>query len=103
MKVYIQVYENGIPRSKNFAYAYYGFHEMGFEIKYFKRVPEINDNELEDVIVGFVDEIRYAPYKIDTNHIELTMPKVIFYDIKNFKWYKYLKEYDEPRMISCEV
>lgn len=47
--------------------------------------------------------IWYAPYKIDTNHIELTMPKVIFYDIKNFKFHNYLMEYDEPRMISCEV
>lgn len=47
--------------------------------------------------------IWYAPYKIDTNHMELTMPKVIFYDVKNFKCYNYLMEYDEPRMISCEV
>lgn len=65
MKVYIQVDENGIPRSKNFAYAYYGFHEMGFEIRYFKRVTDIKDNDKEDVVVGFVDEVRYMLQKLN--------------------------------------
>ena len=46
--------------------------------------------------------IWYAPYKIDTNHLELKMPKVIFFDIKSFKCHFTLKTYDEPRMISCE-
>ena len=55
MKVYIQVDEYGIPRSKNFAYAYYGFHELGFEIKYFKIVTDIkdNDNEFKETMLEF--------------------------------------------------
>ncbi|MBQ9520429.1 MAG: ATP-grasp domain-containing protein [Acholeplasmatales bacterium] len=77
MKVYIQVDENEIPRSKNFAYAYYGFHEMGFEIRYFKRVTEIIDNEPEDVIVGFVDEVRYMLQKLNCDATEVDYPDEI--------------------------
>ncbi len=47
--------------------------------------------------------IWYAPYKIDTNHLDLKMPKVVFYDLKRFKCNKMLKDFDEPRMISCEI
>ena len=51
MKVYIQVDEYGIPRSKNFAYAYYGFYELGFEIKSFKRVTDIKDNDNDNEFI----------------------------------------------------
>lgn len=47
--------------------------------------------------------IWYAPYKIDTNHLELKMPKVVFFDLKRFKCGDMLMDFDEPRMISCEV
>ena len=59
-------------------------------------------------VEAFIDSdldylIWYAPYKIDPNNLKLKMPKVVFYDIKNFNCKKLLIEYEESKMISCEV
>ncbi len=58
MKVYIQSYSNGIPRNKNFYYAYDGFHEMGFEIIPFFQKEHLDLAEREDIIVGYVEAVR---------------------------------------------
>ncbi|MBR1737767.1 MAG: ATP-grasp domain-containing protein, partial [Firmicutes bacterium] len=58
MKVYIQSYENGMPRSYNFMYAYYGFREMGFETESFCDEDSIKKSRNEDIIVGYVDTVR---------------------------------------------
>lgn len=58
MKVYVQSYANGIPHNKNFYYAYDGFREMGFEIVPFCSIEQLADANREDVVVGYVNEVR---------------------------------------------
>lgn len=48
--------------------------------------------------------IWYTPYKVDPQNLVVEMPKVVFYDIKNFKKRRnLLEEYKEPYMISNEI
>lgn len=58
MKVYIRKSFDNEIGSHNFYAAYDGFKQMGFEIRFFKNVEEIVDNNKEDIIVGYVDEVR---------------------------------------------
>mgnify|MGYP007023731127 FL=1 len=43
-----------MPYNKNFAYAYYGFKEMGFEIKFFQTFEDLKEINKEDIVVGVV-------------------------------------------------
>lgn len=60
MKVYIQSDKNGIPCNYNFMNAYQGFREMRFETVMFNNSGELVGNLPEDVVVGYVDSVRYA-------------------------------------------
>lgn len=51
MIVYIQA-DGNMPYNKNFAYAYYGFKEMGFEIKFFQTFEDLKEINKEDIVVG---------------------------------------------------
>ena len=62
MKVYIQSYENNIPRNYNFMNAYQGFREMGFEIVCFRDRDKLRESEKQDVVVGYVDTVRERLY-----------------------------------------
>lgn len=74
MKVYIQSYPNGIPRNKNFYYAYDGFNEMGFEIKPFCSREQLNTAAKEDVVVGYVQTVREQLKKFGIPIPELDYP-----------------------------
>lgn len=54
MIVYIQADSNNMPYNKNFAYAYYGFKEMGFEIKFFQTLKDLDEINKGDIVVGVV-------------------------------------------------
>ena len=62
MKVYIQSYENNIPRNYNFMNAYQGFREMGFETVHFCDKEKLRESSKEDVVVGYVDTVRERLY-----------------------------------------
>lgn len=74
MKVYIQSYPNGIPRSKNFYTAYDGFNEMGFEIKPFYNKEQLIDATREDIIVGYVQTVRERLERLDIPIPEIDYP-----------------------------
>ena len=58
MKVFIQS-KNNVPHNKNFYYAYDGFKEMGFEIIPFSSIDELKVANKEDIIVGYINIVRY--------------------------------------------
>ncbi len=58
MKVYIQKDKQNQYASVNFAIAFEGFRQMGWEICDFYRGIDIVDNEKENVVVGYVDDIQ---------------------------------------------
>lgn len=74
MKVYIRVNDKGIFASKNIAYAYYGFYEMGAEIEYYRYASAINDYNIEDIIVGYVADVRYILKKYGLDNTEKDYP-----------------------------
>lgn len=74
MKAYIRVNDKGIFATKNFAYAYYGFHEMGTEIEFYRYVNEINNYNINDIVVGYVDDVRYILKKYGLDNTEIDYP-----------------------------
>lgn len=75
MKVYIRKGFDNEIQNHNFFLAFDGFKQMGFEIKFFKNVTEIVDNNREDIIVGFVDDVRSTLAKEGIVTPELDYPK----------------------------
>ena len=59
MKAYIQSYPDGMPHNHNFASAWYGFQEMGWETVAFSDYAQIQDSRPEDVIVGYVGIVQH--------------------------------------------
>jgi hypothetical protein len=53
MKVYIQSTKNRRPHNYNFANAYQGFYEMGFEIIPFHTYQELAESKPEDVVAKY--------------------------------------------------
>lgn len=78
MKAYIQSDKNGIPCNYNFMSAYQGFREMGFETIMFNNRSELHGNIPEDVVVGYVDTVRYA-----INCFGITAPEMDYPDELN--------------------
>lgn len=74
MKVYIQSYENNIPRNYNFMNAYQGFREMGFETVHFCDKEKLRESSKEDVVVGYVDTIRERLYDFGLITPEIDYP-----------------------------
>lgn len=77
MKVWIRVNDKGIFASKNFAYAYYGFSEMGFEIQYFRHINKINNYTINDIIVSYVSDVAYILKKYGFYNTEEDYPEEI--------------------------
>lgn len=80
MKVYIRKNFDNEIATHNFYAAYDGFKQMGFEIRYFKNITEITDNEKEDIVVGYVDEVRKSLFKFIIVTPEIDYPE----ELKNF-------------------
>ena len=58
MKVFVQADKNGLPHNHNFYSAYQGFLEMGFETIMFNRLEELKDSNRNDIVIGYVDDVR---------------------------------------------
>ncbi|MFD0586489.1 ATP-grasp domain-containing protein [Paenibacillus sp. GCM10027627] len=58
MIVYIKKGTDNEIANHNFYAAYDGFKQMGFEIRYFQDVTELMDHRKEDIVVGYVDDVR---------------------------------------------
>ena len=72
MKVYIRASKKDIPHNYNFMCAYQGFHEMGFEIVLYRDREGLADSTKEDIVVGYVGEVRrrLADFGIETPDID---------------------------------
>lgn len=75
MKIYIQSDKNGIPCNYNFMNAYQGYREMGFETVMFNNSGELVGNLPEDVVVGYVDSVRYALNRLGIIAPEMDYPE----------------------------
>ncbi|MEC0269679.1 ATP-grasp domain-containing protein [Paenibacillus anseongense] len=66
MKVYIKRGLDKEIANHNFYAAFDGFKQMGFEIQYFNEINDISDHNKEDIIVGYVDDVRtvFSQYRI---------------------------------------
>ncbi|OWA37479.1 hypothetical protein B9G55_05340 [Saccharibacillus sp. O16] len=58
MIVYIKRGIGGEIGNPNFYAAYDGFHQMGFEIRYFQHTKELTEHRPEDLVVGYVNDVR---------------------------------------------
>jgi ATP-grasp domain, R2K clade family 3 len=76
MKVYIRK-NSGIQfASHNFAIAYDGFRQMGWEILFFESIEQLADLEPESLVVGFGDDIHKALIKLNINPpVEINYPE----------------------------
>lgn len=74
MKVFIQSDKHGIPCNYNFMNAYQGFREMGFETVMFNQHCDLNESQPEDVVVGYVDTVRYALDRFGITAPEMDYP-----------------------------
>ena len=75
MKVYIQSKPNGIPHSHNLYSAYEGFFQMGFEIVPFSKQSELKNSNKEDIIVGYVNNVRDRLYDFGIITTEIDYPE----------------------------
>ncbi|EKQ54536.1 MULTISPECIES: ATP-grasp domain-containing protein [unclassified Clostridium] len=80
MKVYIRKSFDNEMANRNFFAAFSGFKQMGFEIKFFKNIKELEDNSKEDVIVSFVDDVRMALHRYNIITPEIDYPE----ELKNY-------------------
>ncbi|MDY4588694.1 MAG: ATP-grasp domain-containing protein [Oscillospiraceae bacterium] len=74
MRAFIQSDKHGIPCNYNFMNAYQGFREMGFETVMFNQRCDLNESKLEDVVVGYVDTVRYALDRFGITAPEMDYP-----------------------------
>jgi len=75
MKVYIKKgFDNEIA-NHNFYAAFDGFKQMGFEIDYYKSINELSGHEKEDIIVGYVDDVRNSLRKYGIVAPEMDYPE----------------------------
>ncbi|WP_244208996.1 hypothetical protein [Paenibacillus ferrarius] len=75
MKVFIKNgFDNQIA-NHNFYAAYDGFKQMGFEILYFENIEELTENNKEDIIVGYVDDVRTTLSKYSIVPPEIDYPE----------------------------
>lgn len=78
MKVYIRSDSDGIPHNHNFYLAYEGFHQMGFETIPFCEQSELKNSSKEDIIVGYVNNVRERLY-----HFGIITPEMDYPDSLN--------------------
>ncbi len=58
MIVYVKKGIDGEIANHNFYAAYDGFKQLGFEIRYFRDTAELNEHRREDIVIGYVDDVR---------------------------------------------
>jgi hypothetical protein len=78
MKVYIRKDKKINDFSSiNFYNAYDGFKQLGAEILFYSNVKDIIDNNVEDIIVGGINEVRYILNKFNKTYPTLEYPESI--------------------------
>lgn len=75
MKVYIKKEKNSEFSTGNLFLANDGFHQMGFEIIYFEDINLVTDNKKEDIIVGYIGDIRISLRKFGIEIPYLNYPE----------------------------
>lgn len=75
MKVYLKKGPDDEIANHNFYAAYDGFKQMGFELRYFQDVSELSDHQKEDIVVGYVDDVRSMLRKYDITAPEMDYPE----------------------------
>ncbi|TVX96238.1 ATP-grasp domain-containing protein [Cohnella terricola] len=71
MKVYFRKGIDNEIANHNFYAAYDGFKQMGFEICYFQDINELPKHQKEDIVVGYVDDVRNI-----LRHYEIVAPEL---------------------------
>ncbi|GKX65922.1 ATP-grasp domain-containing protein [Inconstantimicrobium mannanitabidum] len=75
MKVFIRKgFDNEIS-NHNFYEAFSGFKQMGFEIKFFQNIEDLRDSQKEDIVVGYVDDVRTALSRFNIIAPEIDYPE----------------------------
>ncbi|MDP4178379.1 MAG: ATP-grasp domain-containing protein [Bacillota bacterium] len=80
MRVFIRKSFDNEIASHNFYAAYDGFKQMGFEICFFKNIKELTDNNKEDIVVSYVEDVRIALSKFNIVTPEMDYPE----ELKSF-------------------
>lgn len=75
MKIYIRKGNDREIANHNFYAAYDGFKQMGFEIRYFQDISELSDHRKEDIVVGYVEDVRKMLLKYGIVAPELDYPE----------------------------
>ena len=101
--IYIKCNKDNVPHNYNFANAYYGFREMGAEIKFYKEIKDIYDIVTkDDIVIDYIDQIQWILDKFGCEYsfsnspecLEKYMHRRVWHDnINNFasdesKWSK---------------
>lgn len=93
MKVYIKTKYNNvvnlpIPHSKNFAYAMYGFLEIGVEVAFYENVKEIEkDFTDDDILIDYIDGCKYILKNFNIEPKFDTYPKILKPYLKREIWF----------------
>ncbi|MFD0675175.1 ATP-grasp domain-containing protein [Cohnella sp. GCM10027633] len=75
MKIYIRKGIDNEIANHNFYAAYDGFKQMGFEICFFHNINEVSDHQVQDIVVGDVDDVRRILFNYDIVAPELDYPE----------------------------
>lgn len=78
MKIFIQSFNNGIPRNSNIYCAYLGFKEMGFELVPFSHIDQLSTAEKCDIVVGHIGMIRQRLTALNLPIPSLGYPKELY-------------------------
>lgn len=77
MRAYIRKDENNEFRNVNYYIAYYGFKELGIEIKPFFNVADLTDNIPEDIVVSGIGDVRNVLNRFGKPYPTLEYPESI--------------------------
>jgi len=75
LKIYVRKGTDNQIVNHNFYAAYDGFKQMGFEIRYFHNINELSDHQKEDIVVGYVDDVRDMLHQYGIIAPELDYPE----------------------------
>jgi len=75
LKVYVRKGIDYEIANHNFYAAYDGFKQLGFEICYFQNTNELSNHRREDIVVGYVDDVRGMLHKYEIVAPELDYPE----------------------------
>lgn len=74
MKVYIRKEKNNEFKNINFFTAYDGFKQLGAEIIFFNDAKDIKDNNIENIIISGIGDVRYILNKFNISYPTLEYP-----------------------------